>query len=151
MRPFNQSIHSGSTKPQAPVFSTSAHIAWMTPIIVSILPFTLPVGTVCQHLGPQPRMTRTHRRLPMALANPADNWSRNTNYSLDSQLISAFICPSKNICRYFSYVHHRSNHIIHFNCPLRLLFLIAPKFASKWGFAESKFPSLSIRCCQFYP
>lgn len=44
-------------------------------------------------------------------------------------LISAFICP-KSTYKYFSYVHYRSSHIIHFNCPLRLLFLMVPKFPS---------------------
>lgn len=76
-------FHAGSTKPQAPVFSISTHNAWITLIIASILPFTLPVGTVCQHSGLQPRMTKTHRRLHLALASQGENWSRNMSYSLD--------------------------------------------------------------------
>lgn len=45
--------------------------------------FTSPVGTVCQHSGLQPRMTKTHRRLHLALASKGKNWSRNTSYLLD--------------------------------------------------------------------
>lgn len=46
------SFQTGSPKPQEPVFFISTHVASITLIIVSILPFTLPMGTVSQIRAP---------------------------------------------------------------------------------------------------
>lgn len=119
-------------------------------IIVSILSFTLPVGTVCQHSGLEPKVIRTHRRLHFCSCHPRKELEHKYKLLIRlSQLISAFICPSKSTCKYFPHVHYRSNHIVHFNCPPRLLLLMAPQFPSTLGFTESKSSSLSIKCCQF--
>lgn len=67
------SFQTGSTKPQEPVFFISTHVASITLIIVSTLPFTLPVGTVSQYSVLQPRITRTHRRLHLTLASQGKN------------------------------------------------------------------------------
>lgn len=93
-------------------------------------------------------MTRTHRRLHLALASLGENWSRNTSYQ------TAFPCWSQPLSVLLkipldiplTYIDQTT---VYFNCPLRLLFLMALTFPKKWRFAESKFPRLSRKWCQF--
>lgn len=51
------------------------------------------------------------REAPFGSCQPRRELEQKTSSSMDSQWISAFIFPSKDICRYFSYAHCKNQFI----------------------------------------